>query len=280
MMGAMKWRAVAALVGVMALLAACGGGGGADSAATKRRSTPTSSTGAVPPSTTVPATTPPPQAPTSTAAQSGGGSAPAPASPVDQLVGVGNAQQVIAVVADGYGQTTATLTAYEKDGATWRTVYGPMTASVGGSGFAPPDAKREGDGRTPSGSFGFDFLFGVDGNPGVKFPYRDITGPAIVWDDDSGSARYNLWSDTMTQDAGVDPEPMYNRPAYNYGAVIAYNAARTPGLGSAIFLHVSTGGPTAGCVSIPQGALVDVLKWLDPARPPRIIMGPRSVIMP
>lgn len=278
----MRWRAVAALIGLMTLLVACGGGGGTDSAATKRRSTTATSTTAIPPSTAVPATETPTAAPTTSAAQStgGGNPAPAPASPVDQLIGVENAQQVIAVVADGYGQTTATLTAYEKDGATWRTVFGPMTASVGGSGFAPPDAKREGDGRTPSGSYGFDFLFGVDANPGVKFPYRDITGTSIVWDDDSASARYNLWSDTSTQDAGVDPEPMYNRPAYNYGAVTAYNAARTPGLGSAIFLHVSTGGPTAGCVSIPQGALVEVLRWLDPARQPRIIMGPRSVIMP
>jgi L,D-peptidoglycan transpeptidase YkuD (ErfK/YbiS/YcfS/YnhG family) len=55
--------------------------------------------------------------------------------------------------------------------------------------------------------------------------------------------------------------------------VIAYNAARTPGLGSAIFLHVSTGGPTAGCVSVTQDQLLSLLRWLDPARQPRIIMG-------
>ena len=66
---------------------------------------------------------------------------------------------------------------------------------------------------------------------------------------------------------------MYNTPAYNYGAVIAYNTARTPGLGSAIFLHVSTGGSTAGCVALPQGQLLEVLRWLDPAQQPRIVMG-------
>ena len=55
--------------------------------------------------------------------------------------------------------------------------------------------------------------------------------------------------------------------------MIAYNTARTPGLGSAIFLHVSTGGPTAGCVSLPAGQLVEVLRWLDPARRPRIVVG-------
>ena len=71
---------------------------------------------------------------------------------------------------------------------------------------------------------------------------------------------------------------MYNRPAYNYGAVIAYNAARTPGLGSAIFLHVSTGGATAGCVALPQGQLLEVLRWLDPSQQPRIIIGTRGVV--
>jgi hypothetical protein len=96
---------------------------------------------------------------------------------------------------------------------------------------------------------------------------------AIVWDDDPGSALYNEWVDTASQSAGVDPEPMYNTPAYSHGAVIAYNSARTPGLGSAIFLHVSTGGATAGCVSLPASQLLAVLRWLDPSQQPRIVMG-------
>ena len=66
---------------------------------------------------------------------------------------------------------------------------------------------------------------------------------------------------------------MYNPPAYDHGAVIAYNTARSPGLGSAIFLHVSTGGPTAGCVSLPASQLVEGLRWLDPGRDPRIVLG-------
>ena len=114
---------------------------------------------ALPPPTTIPATTQPTTAPTNasttTAAQGSGGTpTPAAGSPVDQLIGVGSAQQVIAVVADGYGQTSAAFTAYEKDGATWRTVFGPWTASVGGNGFAPPDAKREGDGARRRGRTG------------------------------------------------------------------------------------------------------------------------------
>ena len=191
---------------------------------------------------------------------------------VTHLTGVGSAGQVIAVAASGYGTNVATLTAYERRGSGWTQVFGPWLANVGRNGVAPPGAKREGDGRTPSGAFGFDFMFGVNPNPGVKFPFRAITGTNIVWDDDPASPNYNEWIDTKTALAGASPEPMYVS-AYRSGAVIAYNDARTPGVGSAIFLHVSTGGSTAGCVALPSSELLPVLRWLDPSRRPRIVIG-------
>ena len=46
--------------------------------------------------------------------------------------------------------------------------------------------------------------------------------------------------------------------------MIGYNEAHTPGRGSAIFFHVSTGGPTAGCVSLPASALLEVMRWERP----------------
>ena len=44
-------------------------------------------------------------------------------------------------------------------------------------------------------------------------------------------------------------------------------------LGSAIFLHINIGTPTAGCVTLPVGELLKVLRWLNPAASPRIAMG-------
>lgn len=196
---------------------------------------------------------------------------------IDQLVGVGNAQQIVAVDASGYGTSYATLTAWQRGASGWQEVFGPWTARVGRNGFAPIGAKREGDGRTPSGAYGFSFFFGRLANPGVHYEYRSIPGSWIVWDDDSASPNYNLWIDTHAQSAGANPEPMYVS-AYDYGAVIAYNTARTPGLGSAIFFHVSDGSSTAGCVALPVSELVSVLRWLDPARSPRIIMGTTATI--
>ncbi len=264
--------AFAVTVAIIGLLAsACGGGSTQSSKPTIKAAVTT--TTAIPATTTTtaasPATTPPTAASAGTSATS---------LLVSHLMGVGSAQQVIVASATGYGQTTATLNAYELVNGNWQQAFGPWTAYVGYNGFAPPDAKREGDGRTPSGSYGFDFFFGVLANPGVHFTYRPVTSTSIVWDDDSNSPLYNQWVDSSSQNPGAGPEPMYNQPAYNYGAVIAYNTAHTPQLGSAIFLHVSTGGATAGCVSLPPDQLLQVLRWLDPSRSPRIIMGTTATV--
>ena len=273
-------RLGAALLVAPVLMVACGGSGpppspiAAEATTTTAAPTTTGPTTSTAPSTTLapPTSTSVPRTTTSArAALSTATTLPAAADP--RLAQVGGAGQAVVVTAAAPGATTATLTAYERTADGWRTAFGPWTARVGTRGIAPPGAKREGDGRTPSGVYGFDFLFGVAADPGVPFPYRRVTSRSIVWDDAPASPLYNTWVDLDRQQAGVEPEPMYVSPAYDHGAVIAYNTARTPGLGSAIFLHVSTGAPTAGCVSLPAGQLVQLLRWLDPARSPRIVIG-------
>jgi L,D-peptidoglycan transpeptidase YkuD (ErfK/YbiS/YcfS/YnhG family) len=180
-------------------------------------------------------------------------------------------RQLVTVTAASYGATYAAFTAYQRSDGHWRRVFGPWTARIGRNGFAPRGLKREGDGRTPSGSFRFGFFFGVLPNPGVRFAYRQ-SQPYDYWDDDPASPLYNQWVDQRQASPGRAPEPM-DVSGYDYGAVIAYNTARTPGLGSAIFLHVNIGIATAGCVTLPMGKLLKVLRWLEPARSPRIRMG-------
>ena len=51
---------------------------------------------------------------------------------------------------------------------------------------------------------------------------------------------------------------------YVHSVVIGVNTARVPGNGGAFFLHASDGGPTAGCVSIDDAKLVEIIKWLKP----------------
>jgi len=192
----------------------------------------------------------------------------------------------VAVIAAGYGDNTATLTAYQKGQSGWTREFGPWTTEIGQDGFAPPGEKSEGDLRTPSGSYGFGFFFGIDPEPsGITFPWRQISS-SDVWDDDPSSANYNEWIDEGVSGAaaaGANPEPMDDAPFYDYGAVIDYNTYpvqhTAPGDGSAIFFHYSI-PPTTGCVALPSvSELIAVLRWLNPADSPRIIMGTESAVV-
>jgi L,D-peptidoglycan transpeptidase YkuD (ErfK/YbiS/YcfS/YnhG family) len=183
-------------------------------------------------------------------------------------------RQVLTVTAASRSATYATFRAYRLTRGRKVAVFGPWTARVGYNGIARPGMKREGDGRTPSGSYGFSFFFGVQPDKAFSFPFRHAYSYDF-WDDDPASARYNQWVNSRKHNAGANPEPMHQVPAYDYAAVIAYNTSRTPGLGSAIFLHVGTGSATAGCVSLPRAKLLKVLHWLLPRDHPRITIAAR-----
>jgi len=43
--------------------------------------------------------------------------------------------------------------------------------------------------------------------------------------------------------------------------------------GGGIFLHVSKGEPTVGCVSIPRADMRRIMRWLDPSAHPVIVIG-------
>jgi L,D-peptidoglycan transpeptidase YkuD (ErfK/YbiS/YcfS/YnhG family) len=184
-------------------------------------------------------------------------------------VATGTTRQLIKVTASSHSATYATFRAYRISGGKRVLAFGPWTARVGYNGIARPGRKREGDGRTPAGAFGFSFFFGTQPKLRFSFPFRHAYR-YDYWDDQPASARYNTWVNIRHHSAGARPEPMHQVPAYDYAAVIAYNTARTPGRGSAIFLHVGTGSSTAGCVSLPRNHLISILRWLRPKNHPMI----------
>lgn len=140
---------------------------------------------------------------------------------------------------------------------------GPYAGHVGRNGVAAPGAKREGDGRTPYGSYPMRSGFGVYRNPGLASTWL-VTTSRDVWVDDSGSSLYNLRSRTPVNGRWRSAEALRQRPAYNYSQVIGYNERRVRGRGSAIFLHVDQAKGTAGCVSLPTSSLLKVLRWQRP----------------
>jgi L,D-peptidoglycan transpeptidase YkuD (ErfK/YbiS/YcfS/YnhG family) len=199
---------------------------------------------------------------------------PSPAPPI-VVPGARDARQAIVVRSASWTSTTATLDAFEKIGGSWRRIAGPLAAYVGTKGFTRD--KREGDLRTPAGVYGFSFMFGTAPDPGARYRYRRSTRPD-VWVDDPASRLYNTWQREPSNGRWASAERLYQPDAYRYAAAIAYNTARTPGRGSAIFLHVSVGNPTGGCVSVERASVVRLLRWLDPSRRPVIVMGPRSYV--
>lgn len=116
--------------------------------------------------------------------------------------------------------------------------------------------KREGDGKTPAGTYQFTMAFGLKENPGSLLPYHKVQS-GDYWVDDSSSQYYNqLVNTNVTKKTWSSAENMSTQaPFYNYALVLNYNSDCVPGMGSAIFLHCTkseadTG--SAGCIRIPE----------------------------
>ncbi|RTR31948.1 hypothetical protein EKG37_10645 [Robertmurraya yapensis] len=193
----------------------------------------------------------------------------APQNDADKLKSISGNSQLILVTANGTSTRNATIQTFEKDGnGKWNRVMN-VSGFIGKNGFGKT---KEGDGKSPIGKFSIGTAFGQNGNPGTKLPWRNITSDD-VWVDDSSSPLYNTWqSRSATQGQWTSAEDMTHR-LYVYGFVINYNTARTPNKGSAIFFHTGS-SYTLGCVATSQSNVVSILKWLDPAKSPVIIMTP------
>lgn len=216
-----------------------------------------------------------------------------------RLAHVGSAGQVIVVTAPSWRSTTATLRAYERDGVGgWREVIAATPARLGWSGLYLADERRQGSGRTPAGTFAIPRAFGRLADPGTELPYRTFDRDDAWTYNPARPATYNVYQTSRAGWSGYGGYAehlwSYGRQ-YNYVAVMDYNLPGGPittgadgvrraaepantKAGGGIFLHVTNGKVTAGCIAIPQRQMRDVLRWLDPARKPVIVVGPESAI--
>lgn len=188
-------------------------------------------------------------------------------------------RQVIVVSADAYGSTTARLEAFNRVSGGWVPAFGAMSARVGTAGFA--DRKVEGDLKTPTGVYSIGgTMYGIAGNPGVRYGYHTLV-PDDWWNENPATTGYNSFVHG-TNPGGASEALWQISPQYTHFAVINYNVpvVRTdPPRGSGIFLHQMVAGrATAGCVSLAQPDLLAILRWLDPAASPRIVLGPREAL--
>jgi len=165
--------------------------------------------------------------------------------------------------------TTGSLVAFQRFGQQWKTVLGPTPAKVGSLGVGVP---ADGVHRTPEGTFTFDQAFGREPNPGTKMPYFQATDQDW-WDEDASSPTYNTHVRGPEKPSEIAENLYDSGPVYDYAVNITVNPQRIPGRVSGIFLHVTNGEPTWGCVAIGREEMRSILTWLDPAAAPRITIG-------
>ena len=177
--------------------------------------------------------------------------------------------QWIVVGVPAADSTTGTLTAFQRVGQQWTVVLGPTKAMVGELGIGAP---ADGVYRTPEGTFGFDQAFGREPNPGTKMPYFQAT-KQDWWDEDASSPTYNTHVRSATSPSAITENLYDSGPVYDYAVNMVVNPQRIPGKVSGIFLHVTNGSPTWGCVAIGRDEMRSILTWLDPAAAPRITVG-------
>jgi len=141
--------------------------------------------------------------------------------------------------------------------------------------------KHESDGKTPEGIFSLgSTVYGVRSRISSMLGYHHVVC-GDWWDEQTGTAQYNQFVHVACGSQppfGGSSEPLWAiTPQYHYFLVIKYNASPIrQGLGSAIFLHVSVGAPTAGCVAISESSLTQIITWLNPKAHPVIVIATTS----
>jgi L,D-peptidoglycan transpeptidase YkuD (ErfK/YbiS/YcfS/YnhG family) len=194
-------------------------------------------------------------------------------------VSVGDSSQVITVKTSG---TLATVTAWSKTSSGWHPVLKTTAAHIGSKGLSAGSTRRQNTYTTPSGTYAITQAFGILANPGTTLPYH-VLAKDDWWVEDNNSLYYNSMRtasqggfNTSLPESNVNGSEhlITHTGLYDYALVINYNMnPAVPYRGAGIFLHVSNGRPTAGCVSVPKATLVTLLRWLKPSAHPRIAIG-------
>lgn len=167
-------------------------------------------------------------------------------------------QLIIVSYTDG---SNATVSMHNKNGdGTWSQLFS-VNGKVGRYGIGK---SKEGDGKTPIGTYGFTTAFGNAANPGCSLGYTQCDS-SWYWVDDSNSSNYNRFVSTNNVVCDWNSAEHINSvgAAYNYVLALNYNSGCTPGLGSAIFLHCGS-SKTAGCIAIPESNMLTVMQNVQP----------------
>ena len=177
---------------------------------------------------------------------------------VETLPAARTEKQIMVVAATG---SSATLSLHNRQAdGNWSEIF-TTKASIGKNGIGK---SKEGDHKTPRGSYRFTMGFGLKQPGSVNLPYTQVDENCF-WVDDPSSKYYNQFVSlrNVEKDWNSAESLVGSGKSYNYALAINYNEACVPGKGSPIFLHcLPTGG--AGCIAVNEEAMVRLLKETSP----------------
>jgi L,D-peptidoglycan transpeptidase YkuD (ErfK/YbiS/YcfS/YnhG family) len=207
-----------------------------------------------------------------------------------------DSKQVVLVSANSWQSTVGTVQVFERDKNSWLATQKPVQAILGYGGLVPGNNRKQGTGKTPTGTYAFTSAFGIKSDPGTKLNYVKV-GKNDAWTyNPKFPSTYNIFQtankDWSSYGNYVEILSTY-RKQYNYVAVVDFNLppgkitqganginrtdqSANTGQGGGIFLHVSNGTKTAGCVAIPEKAMKAILEWIDPDKNPVIVIQVES----
>jgi len=206
-------------------------------------------------------------------------------------------RQLILGISSCWQDSHVLLRRYERVGHGWRQVgdqwQGRLgrNGSVWGRGIHPipqgAQTKHEGDGRAPAGVFDLGGAYGfhppasIRRHPGL--PYHQVTSRDL-WVEDASSPLYNRHVRLPHHEPRTEWErkqQMKQRdPAHALKLFIRHNTDPEilAGAGSAIFFHIwreNGGRPTAGCTTMAEPRLRDLIAWINPEQRPVFVLLPQ-----
>lgn len=156
------------------------------------------------------------------------------------------------LIVNANGGTSVNIQLWEKNEGLWSKAM-ETSGFVGSDGIGTASDYIS---KTPAGAYALGYAFGMHGNPGCRLDYRRITHTSY-WIGTMWDPQYNTWQE-RTSGTSWDEHLIEYSQAYEYAMTFDYN--RGPGGGSAFFLHVSNGRPTAGCISLPRANMIYLMR--------------------
>jgi L,D-peptidoglycan transpeptidase YkuD (ErfK/YbiS/YcfS/YnhG family) len=210
-------------------------------------------------------------------------------------------RQMVTVVSDHWNSTTGGLRAWERSkGGDWHKVHGPLPVVLGYAGWVRAADRVQSTGTSPAGRFRLPLGFGNLPNPGTALRYHHVDDNDWWPYEPRDPATYNIYEFHKASSSHWRPDYAEHltdyQSQYAYAVVVGFNlpkgvhysakrdqrVADQPAdtkRGGGIFLHVRGAGNTAGCIAMAKTHVEWLLRWLDPAKHPQVVMGPYDYVL-